>query len=157
MFCWLDELCLWKVECRISLHYKYFNKSSLLYNTLSKDSLSAQIRSDQADLGPGSEWWALSEWGWVMSGWGVRSEGSREGQHGEISQIWAWPMKPFKLILLRTNIFGVYVSLVIFCPLLQIINENSVTLPLVTQGKCEISKFSRQDTFFSGIAIVWHQ
>ena len=55
MFCCLNEKCLWNVECRISLLYKYLDKISLLYNTLSKDSFSAQIRAcwDTADLG----WW----------------------------------------------------------------------------------------------------
>ena len=77
LFCWLDELCLWKVECRISLHYKYFNKSSLLYNTLSKDSLSAQIRAgwDWADLGQSDEHW--EEWELCQA----EQSGLREGQH----------------------------------------------------------------------------
>lgn len=44
-------------------------------------------------------------------------------------------------------------SLMVICSLLRIINENFQLLG-VTQDKCELSEFSRQDTFFSGIAIV---
>ena len=131
LFCWLDELCLWKVECRISLHYKYFNKSSLLYNTLSKDSLSAQIRAgwDWADLGQSDEHWEE----WELCRGEQWCEGSEKvsTRADQTNMDLAYEAIQTDIITdkyLRCLINTVYVSMVIFCSLLRIINENSVSL-----------------------------
>ena len=60
---------------RISLHYKYFSKFSLLDNTLSKDSVSAQIRLRLSwPVAAGMSVWA-EEWG---RGW----EGHHTDKYG---------------------------------------------------------------------------
>ena len=141
MFCCLDEKCLWNVECRISLLYKYLDKISLLYNTLSKDSVSAQIRAcwDTADLG----WWEVS--------YVKRIEKVSTG-----SETWDPPnmVTRYEAIQkwLRTNNVFIWDGIVF-----ALDNQWEFSYTELLRINVKYPNFPDRTHFLVGIAIVWHQ